>query len=88
MLGKVPDNIIAKRPLREGVIASYRLTEALLSYFLNKAIGKVRVLKPEVMISVPAGITTVEERAVIEAAVVELVYEGVRKGLWNFKKES
>lgn len=69
MLGKVPDNIIAKRPLREGVIASYRLTEALLSYFLNKAIGKVRVLKPEVMISVPAGITTVEERAVIEAAV-------------------
>ncbi|MDD3647252.1 MAG: rod shape-determining protein [Candidatus Dojkabacteria bacterium] len=69
MIGKVPENIIAKRPLREGVIASYRLTEALLKYFMNKAIGRVRILKPEVMISVPAGITTVEERAVIEAAL-------------------
>jgi rod shape-determining protein MreB len=69
MVGKVPENIVAKMPLREGVIASYRLTEALLKYFLNKAIGKVRIFKPEVMISVPAGITTVEERAVIEAAL-------------------
>ncbi|MBU0976346.1 MAG: rod shape-determining protein [Patescibacteria group bacterium] len=69
MIGKVPENIIVKRPLREGVIASYRLTEALLKYFLNKAIGRVRIFKPEVMISVPAGITTVEERAVIEAAL-------------------
>lgn len=69
MLGKVGENIIAKRPLRNGVIASYKFTEALLKYFLNKAIGKIRLFKPEVMISVPAGITTVEERAVIEAAV-------------------
>jgi rod shape-determining protein MreB len=69
MIGKVPENIIAKRPLRDGVIASYRLTESLLKYFINKAIGGVRLFKPEVMISVPAGITTVEERAVIEAAV-------------------
>lgn len=69
MIGKVPENIVAKRPLQEGVIASYRLTEALLKYFINKAIGKVRIFKPEVMISVPAGITTVEERAVIEAAI-------------------
>ncbi|MBN2016202.1 rod shape-determining protein [Candidatus Dojkabacteria bacterium] len=69
MIGKVPENIVAKRPLREGVIASYRLTEALMKYFMNKAIGKIRIFKPEVMISVPAGITTVEERAVIEAAV-------------------
>lgn len=69
MLGKVPENIVAKRPIRDGVIASYRLTEALLKYFLNKAIGKVRIFKPEVMISVPAGVTTVEERAVIEAAL-------------------
>ncbi len=69
MIGKVPENIVAKRPLKEGVIASYRLTEALLKYFISKAIGKVRVFKPDVMISVPAGITTVEERAVIEAAV-------------------
>ncbi len=69
MIGKVPENIIARRPLKEGVIASYKLTEALLKYFINKAIGKVRLLKPEIMISVPAGITTVEERAVIEAAM-------------------
>jgi len=69
MLGKVPENIIAKKPLKEGVIASYRLTEALLTYFFNKAIGKVRIFKPEVMVSVPAGITTVEERAVIEAVL-------------------
>jgi rod shape-determining protein MreB len=69
MIGKVPENIIAKRPLKDGVIASYKLTEALLKYFINKAIGKVRLFKPEIMISVPAGITTVEERAVIEAAI-------------------
>lgn len=69
MLGKVPENIVAKRPLKQGVIASYRLTEALLKSLLNKAIGKSRFFKPEVMISVPAGLTSVEERAVIEAAV-------------------
>ncbi len=68
MLGKVPDNIVAKRPLRQGVIASYRLTEALLKALLNRAIGRSRFFKPEVMISVPAGLTSVEERAVIEAA--------------------
>ncbi len=69
MLGKVPGNIIAKRPLKQGVIASYKLTEALLKSFLNKAIGRSRFFKPEVMISVPAGLTSVEERAVIEAAL-------------------
>jgi rod shape-determining protein MreB and related proteins len=69
MLGKVPGNIIARRPMRQGVIASYKLTEALIKNLLNKALGKNRFFKPEVMISVPAGITSVEERAVIEAAV-------------------
>lgn len=68
MLGKVPGNIVAKRPMRQGVIASYRLTEALLKALLNKAIGRSRFIKPEVMVSVPAGLTSVEERAVIEAA--------------------
>lgn len=68
MLGKVPGNIVAKRPLRQGVIASYRLTEALLKSLLNKAIGRSRFFKPIVMISVPAGLTSVEERAVVEAA--------------------
>lgn len=68
MIGKTPDNIIAKRPLRNGVIADSRITEALLKYFLNKALGKSRFFKPDVVISVPAGITTVEQRAVIKAA--------------------
>ncbi|HEC64838.1 MAG TPA: rod shape-determining protein [bacterium] len=68
MLGKVPDDIAARRPLRQGVIASYKLTEALLKSFLHRAVGRARLFKPEVMISVPSGITSVEERAVIEAA--------------------
>ncbi|MBW7953279.1 MAG: rod shape-determining protein [Candidatus Dojkabacteria bacterium] len=68
MLGKVPGNIVARRPIRQGVIASYKLTEALISNLLNKALGRTRFFKPEVMISVPAGVTSVEERAVIEAA--------------------
>ncbi|HVX93146.1 MAG TPA: rod shape-determining protein [Candidatus Dojkabacteria bacterium] len=68
MIGKTPDNIVAKRPLRNGVIADSRVTEALLKYFLNKALGNSRFFKPDVIISVPAGITSVEERAVIKAA--------------------
>ncbi len=68
MIGKTPDNIIAKRPMRSGVIADSRVTEALLKYFFNKALGKFRFFKPEVVISVPAGITTVEQRAVYKAA--------------------
>jgi len=69
MIGKTPDNIVAKRPLRNGVIADSRVTEALLKYFLNKALGYSRFFKPELMISVPAGITSVEERAVVKAAI-------------------
>lgn len=69
MLGKTPENIIAKRPLRSGVIASYRVTEALLKYFINKVVGYSRLFKPDVMISVPAGITSVEKRAVKKAAI-------------------
>jgi rod shape-determining protein MreB len=69
MLGKTPDNIIAKRPLRNGVIADSRVTEALLKYFLNKALGNMRFFKPDLVISVPAGITSVERRAVLKAAI-------------------
>lgn len=69
MIGKNPEGIIVKRPLRSGVIASYRVTEALLRYFLNKAMGSTRLVRPEVMISVPAGITSVERRAVKKAAI-------------------
>ena len=69
MIGRTPDNIIAYRPLKDGVIADYRVTEAMLRYFINKALGKWNIFKPEVMVSVPAGITSTERRAVIEATL-------------------
>jgi rod shape-determining protein MreB and related proteins len=69
MLGRTPETIVASRPMRDGVIADYRVTEAMLRYFINKSLGKVRFFRPEVMISVPGGITSTERRAVIDAAV-------------------
>lgn len=69
MIGKTPDSIVAYRPLRDGVIADYKVTQAMLTYFISKAEGKIRIFRPEVMISVPAGITSTERRAVIEAAM-------------------
>jgi rod shape-determining protein MreB len=69
MIGKTPDNIVAYRPMRDGVIADYRVTEAMLRYYFTKALGKWSILKPDVMVSVPAGVTSTERRAVIEAAV-------------------
>ena len=69
MIGKTPDSIIAYRPMRDGVIADYRVTEAMLRYFINKALGPFNLFKPDVMISVPAGVTSTERRAVVEAAV-------------------
>jgi len=68
MIGKTPDEIIAYRPMKDGVIADYRVTEAMLSHFIKKAMGW-SIFKPEVMISVPAGINSTERRAVIEAAM-------------------
>lgn len=69
MLGRTPETIVASRPMKDGVIADYRVTEAMLRYFINKALGKVRFFRPEVMVSVPGGITSTERRAVIDAAV-------------------
>jgi rod shape-determining protein MreB len=69
MIGRTPDSIIAYRPMKDGVIADYRVTEAMLRYFINKALGKWNIFKPEVMVSVPAGITSTERRAVIEATI-------------------
>jgi rod shape-determining protein MreB len=69
MIGRTPDNIIAYRPMKDGVIADYRVTEAMLRYFMNKALGSWNIFKPEVMVSVPAGITSTERRAVIEATI-------------------
>lgn len=69
MLGRTPETIVAHRPMKDGVIADYRVTEAMLRYFMNKALGKIRFFRPEVMISVPGGITSTERRAVIDAAM-------------------
>ena len=69
MIGRTPDTIIAERPLKDGVIANYRTTEAMLRYFINKALGGMRLFRPEVMIAVPAGITSTERRAVVDAAM-------------------
>ncbi len=69
MLGRTPDTIVALRPLKDGVIADYKTTEAMLRYFINKALGGTRFFRPEVMIAVPAGITSTERRAVIEATL-------------------
>ncbi|HBM46095.1 MAG: Rod shape-determining protein MreB [Parcubacteria group bacterium GW2011_GWF2_38_76] len=69
MIGKTPDDIIAYRPMKDGVIADYRVTEAMLKYYINKSLRKYDVFKPEVMVSVPAGVTSTERRAVIEATI-------------------
>lgn len=69
MLGKTPESIMATKPLRSGVIADYLITEALLRYFITKSVSTSRFFKPEAMISVPAGATSVEARAVLDAAL-------------------
>ena len=69
MIGKTPETIVAYRPLKDGVIADYRVTEAMLRYFIDSAAGRFRLFKPEVMVSVPAGVTSTERRAVIEATM-------------------
>lgn len=68
MVGRTPEHIVAHRPLSDGVIADYRITEAMLRYFINKAVGSVRFFRPEVMVCVPAGVTSTERRAVVDAA--------------------
>lgn len=69
MLGRTPDTIVASRPMKDGVIADYRITEAMIRYFVGKALGNVRFFRPEVMVSVPAGITSTERRAVVDATM-------------------
>ncbi|MBM3209535.1 rod shape-determining protein [Candidatus Shapirobacteria bacterium] len=69
MLGRTPGNILASRPLRDGVIADYEVTEAMLSYFIQKVCGPRFFFKPEVMICVPAGVTQVERRAALDATL-------------------
>jgi len=69
MLGRTPETIEVMRPMRDGVIADYVVTEAMLRYFLSKVCGRFRLFRPEVMISVPVGVTSVESRAVRDAAI-------------------
>jgi rod shape-determining protein MreB and related proteins len=69
MLGRTPGNITATRPMKDGVIADYKMTEAMLKYFLDKVAGRNRIFKPEVMICVPSGVTQVERRAVLDATL-------------------
>ncbi len=69
MTGKTPDTIRVYRPLKDGVIADYRVTEAMIRYFVGKTAGSFRLLKPELVVGVPAGITSTEKRAVVEAGV-------------------
>ena len=69
MVGRTPENIIAKKPMRDGVIADYKITEAMLRYFIGKSLGRFQLIKPEVLITVPSGSSSTERRAVIDAAV-------------------
>ena len=68
MLGRTPSNIIAVRPLRDGVISNYGVTERMIKYFIMKACGSNKFSKPRIIISVPSGVTEVEKRAITEAA--------------------
>ena len=68
MLGRTPGNIVAVRPLRQGVISDYTVTEKMLKYFISKAVGKQRFRKPLISICVPSGVTEVERKAVEDAA--------------------
>ncbi|MGV8145801.1 MAG: rod shape-determining protein [Alkaliphilus sp.] len=67
MLGRTPGNIVAIRPLKDGVISDYEITERMLKYFIRKTIGQSMFFKPKVIICVPSGVTEVEKRAVIDA---------------------
>ncbi|HAV78905.1 MAG TPA: rod shape-determining protein [Anaerolineae bacterium] len=69
MYGRVPESIEVARPLKNGVIADYEITETLLSYLLQRVSGSMRIFRPRVMISVPYGVTSVERRAVYEAVL-------------------
>ena len=69
MLGRTPESLIALRPMRDGVIADYEVTQAMLKYFISKVCGRIQIFKPEVMICVPAGCTQVERRAALDATL-------------------
>ena len=84
MLGKTPDTIVAVRPLSEGVIADYDITEAMIKYFIKKIFGTYSFFMPEIMICVPIDVTGVEKRAVLEAAISA----GAKKSIFNRRSKS
>lgn len=67
MIGRTPESIIAATPLKDGVIANFRIAEAILRYFINKVSGSIRLFRPDIMVSIPANVTSTERRAVIDA---------------------
>lgn len=69
MVGRTPGSLRIMRPMQDGVIADYLVTEAMLRYFLERSCGRFRLFRPEIMIAVPTGVTTVEQRAVVDAAM-------------------
>jgi rod shape-determining protein MreB len=69
MLGRTPENIIAKKPMRDGVIADYRITEAMLKYFIQKSLGRFQFIRPDVLVTIPSGSSSTERRAVIDATI-------------------
>lgn len=69
MLGRTPESIIAAHPLKDGAVANFRIAQSMLRYYINKITGRVRFFRPEVMVAIPAGITSTEKRAVIDACV-------------------
>jgi len=69
MLGRTPDSIIAAHPLKNGVIANFGVTRSMLRYYINRLSGRIRIFKPDIMISIPAGATSTERRAVVDAAI-------------------
>ncbi len=69
MVGRTPGSLRIMRPMQDGVIADYLVTEAMLRYFIEQSCGRFRIFRPEIMVAVPTGVTTVEQRAVIDAAL-------------------
>jgi len=69
MLGKTPESITAAHPLKDGVIANFKITEAMLRYFINRVSGRLRLFRPDIMAAVPVGVTSTERRAVVDACI-------------------
>ena len=80
MIGRTPGNIVAVRPLRKGVISDYTVTEKMLKYFIDKAVGKRTLRKPRIAVCIPSGATEVERKAV-EEATYHFPVEGGRDGI-------